>query len=162
MTYMDMLLTIILIGILTIAANLYEWYKSGRYLQTREWLVRQMGEFTADVLEHPRVQTAMANSIVEGMNRTIEQPDLGERMCNLMESRREYNLKMSRSLGEQLPSMTANLVSGYMSSVKAVREQKQQEKLQEKLEAEKLEAEKKDSAHKNPLAQKTVRFFPKF
>ena len=69
----------------------------------------------AEVLEHPRVKLSLAESVTNGMNHSMEQPDLGFRLQQVSESMREHNLQTSRSIGEQLLTLTANFVEGVMS-----------------------------------------------
>jgi hypothetical protein len=94
---------------------------SGTYVvdtaKLRARMVDTLGDFVADVLEHPRVKLAMAESVRNGMNHTIEQPDLGSRLRKVSEYMAEDNLHMSRSIGEQLPGLAASFMSGAVSSI---------------------------------------------
>lgn len=82
-------------------------------VQSIEWL----GNFVADVLDHPRVKLVLAEAVTNGMNHTMEQPDLGMRLHKVSESMREDNLQMSRSFGEQLPALAKSFVGGAVSSM---------------------------------------------
>ena len=83
----------------------------------RDAMVEAMGNFLADVLEHPRTQAALDQTLRRGINHTIEQPDLGSRLRKVSEYMAEDNLHMSRTIGEQLPGLAANFVSGAVSSI---------------------------------------------
>lgn len=85
--------------------------------ELRTKVIDILGNFLADVLNHPRVQRALAESVANGMNHTMEQPDLGLRLQQVSESMREHNLRMSRSIGEQLPALAVNFMGGAMSSM---------------------------------------------
>ena len=60
----------------------------------------------ADALDHPRVKLSLAENVANGMNHTMEQPDLG--FC--LQQVSEQDLQVSRSIGEQLPVFAANIV----------------------------------------------------
>lgn len=83
----------------------------------RSQLIDLLGNFLADILDHPRVKLALAQSVANGINHTIEQPDLGQRLQKVSESMREDTLRMSRAIGEQLPGLAASFVGGAMSSI---------------------------------------------
>eukprot|EP00934_Nitzschia_sp_Nitz4_P004962 Nitzschia sp. Nitz4//scaffold4_size323378//265332//265990//NITZ4_000703-RA/size323378-snap-gene-0.429-mRNA-1//1//CDS//3329553528//4952//frame0 len=104
-------------GILWVVLELTRKSKED-WQQWRTALIDVLGNFAADLLEHPRLQDALAQVVTNGMNHTIEQPDLGARLQNVSESLREDNLKMSRALGEQLPDLAANLVGGALSTMR--------------------------------------------
>lgn len=88
------------------------------YDKSRAKAIDVLGNFMADLLDHPRVKVALAQVVTNGMNHTLEQPDLGQRIAHVGEALREDNLKMSRSIGEQLPGLAANFMGGAMSSLK--------------------------------------------
>lgn len=77
-----------------------------------------LGDFLADVLDHPRLNLALAKVVTNGINHTMQQPDLGPRLHDVSESLREENVKMSRALGEQLPDLAANFVGGAISAIR--------------------------------------------
>ena len=83
----------------------------------RNSLVDATGNFIADVLEHPRTQAALDQTLRRGINHTIEQPDLGSRLHKVSEYMAEDNLQMSRTMGEQLPGLAVSFVSGAVSSI---------------------------------------------
>jgi hypothetical protein len=76
-----------------------------------------LGNFMADILDHPRVKIALAQAVTNGINHTMEQPDLGGRLHKVSESMRADNLQMSRSLGEQLPGLAKHFFGGAVSSI---------------------------------------------
>ena len=81
--------------------------------QCIEWL----GNLVADILEHPRLKMVLAQAVTNGINYTMEQRDLGERLHKVSVAMREDNLQMSRSLGEQLPGLAKSFVGGAVSSI---------------------------------------------
>ena len=85
--------------------------------QFRAQVIDAMGDFLADILSHPRVKAALAQAVTNGMNHTMEQPDLGLRLHKVNESMRDDNLRMSRAIGEQLPGLAKSFVGGAMSSI---------------------------------------------
>ncbi len=100
--------------------------RSARYnlAKLRDQSVDVLGNFLADVLEHPRVKIALAQSVANGMNHTIEQPDLGLRLQKVSDAMLEDNIRMSRVIGEQLPGLAASFVGGAMSSLSMIKMKK--------------------------------------
>lgn len=80
-------------------------------------LVDIVANFVANVLEHPRVQGAAAETLVRGMIMTMEQPDLPRRAAKLYLQLQE-DTDVSRQLGEQFPKVAANFIAGAASSIK--------------------------------------------
>lgn len=115
----------ILVGLAFCIRQLHRSAGSYDLADLRTRLVDVLGNFLADVLDHPRVKESLAESVANGMNHTMAQPDLGFRLQQVSESMREHNLQMSRSIGEQLPALAANFVGGAVSSMVSTKKRSQ-------------------------------------
>jgi hypothetical protein len=93
---------------------------AGNTIFTNMWtfLVNLVATFIADVLAHPKVHVALEKVIVSGMNATMEQPDLSRRIQMISATLQEDNRAMSRSLGEQFPTMASSFVKGAVAGMR--------------------------------------------
>lgn len=88
--------------------------------KVRTHLIDAIGNLIADVLAHPRVEASLAQVVVNGINQSLEQPDLVQRLETVLQNnvRPEDTMGMSRAFGEQLPGLAANFVGGAVSSIR--------------------------------------------
>jgi len=71
----------------------------------------------AKILENPRVQTAAVETLVRGMNATLEQPEMPRKVVK-MYLQLQDDPDVARALGESLPKAAKNYIAGVASSVK--------------------------------------------
>lgn len=116
--YLAVAIQVAILGGLVLSIHLLRRsWSSHDSTEHRSKLIDVLGNFVADVLDHPRVKLCLAETVANGMNHTMAQPDLGLRLQQVSESMREHNLQMSRTIGEQLPALAANFMGGAMSSM---------------------------------------------
>ena len=70
----------ILVGLALIINFLRHSFSKSDPQELRSKLIDVLGNFLADVLDHPRVKLSLAESVTNGMNHTMQQPDLGFRL----------------------------------------------------------------------------------
>ena len=88
----------------------------------RPWtfFVNLVANFTADVLEHPRVQEATSKFIVLGINDTLDQPDFPTKIkvISLLTMDEKQQIAVSRQLGEQFPKAAVNFLGGAVAGLR--------------------------------------------
>jgi hypothetical protein len=114
--YLIVVIQLALLAVVSWAVYQLFWDTRIDATKLRAWMVAAVADFGADVLEHPRTQLVLNEIFRNGINHTMEQPDLGSRLRKVSEYMADDNLQMSRSIGEQLPGLAANFVSGAVSS----------------------------------------------
>jgi hypothetical protein len=80
-------------------------------------MIHVIGNFLADIMEHPRVQHAAAQTMSKGMNVHMDDPELPRRAARIYIQLQE-DADMSRQLGEQFPKVAASFIAGAASSLK--------------------------------------------
>jgi hypothetical protein len=85
----------------------------GRLFQTLfEGLVNCIAAVCAAVLNHPSVQNAIANGIVQGMNDFVRQPDLDDHVKIMSETLSRSQRQLARNAGEDFPVLVGNFFEG--------------------------------------------------
>ena len=82
-----------------------------------------MAQFLADVLSHPKVERALSQTIVLGMNATLEQPGFAARINKvtqdaMRDTTEQDNSQLSRQMGEQFPKLAAQFLGGAVASAR--------------------------------------------
>jgi hypothetical protein len=85
----------------------------GRLFQALfEGLVNCIAAVCAAVLNHPSVQNAIANGIVQGMNDFVRQPDLDDHVKIMSETLSRSQRQLARNAGEDFPVLVGNFFEG--------------------------------------------------
>ena len=81
------------------------------------FLVNAIGNFLADILEHPRLQNIAATTMAQGMKLHMEDPNFARRAAKIYIQLQE-DADMSRQLGEQFPKVAASFIAGAARGLK--------------------------------------------
>jgi hypothetical protein len=77
-----------------------------------------MATVIADVLSHPKVEEAVARTMVVGMNKFMAQPDLADHMKKMTETLGEEKEAAVRQMGKEFPKLVGRFVGGAYKTIR--------------------------------------------